>query len=111
MTARVGDVAGTKGLGAFLIPRFLENGEMNSFKIRKLKDKFGTRAMASGEIEFDQTLAYPIGKIEDGYKIAIGTVLNQSRWINALGSAGLMRRAFLEASTYAQTREAFGKKI
>ena len=111
VTARVGDIPGLKGLGAFLIPRNLDSGERNHFKIRKLKDKFGTRAMATGEIEFDKALAYQVGRVEDGYKIAIGVVLNNSRWINSLGACGIMRRAYIEASTYAQCREAFGKKI
>ena len=111
VTARVGEKPGTKGLGAFLIPRHLEDGTLNNFHTAKLKDKFGTRAMATGEIEFDRALAYPIGAPEEGIKIAVGLVLNTSRWINALGSTGAMRRAYIEASTYAQTREAFGQKI
>ncbi|MDP7037705.1 MAG: acyl-CoA dehydrogenase family protein [Myxococcota bacterium] len=111
VTARVGDKPGTKGLGAFLIPRHLSDGTLNNFHTVKLKDKFGSRAMATGEIEFENALAYPIGHLEDGIKIAVGLVLNTSRWINALGSTGAMRRAYIEASTYAQTREAFGQKI
>ena len=57
--------------------------------------------MATGEIEFNKAIAYQIGKVSDGYKIAIGIVLNTSRWINALGSCGIMRRASIEASSYA----------
>lgn len=49
-----------------------------------------------------------IGKIEDGTKIAIGVVLNTSRWINAIGSIACISRAYIEASTYSQTRKAFG---
>ncbi len=67
--------------------------------------------MATGEIEFENSVGFQIGKIVDGYKIAIGIVLNQSRWMNSLLSAGIMQRAYIEASTYAKTREAFGKKI
>ncbi|MBJ80772.1 MAG: acyl-CoA dehydrogenase [Myxococcales bacterium] len=111
VTARVGDKAGTKGLGAFLIPRHCQDGTLNHFQLNKLKDKFGTRAMATGEIEFNKAIAYPLGAPEEGIKIAVGLVLNTSRWINALGSTGAMRRAYVEASTYAETREAFGKKI
>jgi hypothetical protein len=71
----------------------------------------GTRALATGEIEFDRALAYPIGELEDGFRIAAGLVLNTSRWLNAFGSTGLMRRAYLEASTFARERTAFGRPI
>lgn len=112
VTARVaGSSLGTEGLGAFLVPRRLDNGSLNCFTIRRLKIKLGTRAMASGEIDFAGALAWPIGRPSDGIKIAVGIVLNTSRWLNALGSAGVMRRAYLEAATYAATREAFGAKI
>src|SRR6185312_15950485 len=73
--------------------------------------KLGTRALATGEIAFEGALAYPIGALEDGFRIAAGVVLNTSRWLNAFGSAGLMRRAYLEASSFAEHREAFGQPI
>jgi len=34
---------------------------MNNFRINKLKDKFGTRAMATGEIDFLDAEAFLIG--------------------------------------------------
>jgi acyl-CoA dehydrogenase len=111
VTARPsGAPAGTRGIGCFLVPR-LVNREPNGFRIRRLKDKLGTRAMATGEIDFDGALAYPIGALEDGFKIAAGVVLNTSRWLNALGSTGLMRRSYLEAASFASFREAFGQRI
>jgi len=77
---------------------------MNHFIIRKLKDKFGSRAMATGEIDFQNAKAYLVGNVKDGIKIAVGIVLNTSRWINSLGACGNMRRAYIEASTFAATR-------
>ncbi len=38
-------------------------------------------------------------------------MLNTSRWLNALGSTGLMQRAYLEASSFARHRRAFGRPI
>ncbi len=112
VTARIaGGRPGTSGLGAFLIPRRLDDGAINGFRIRRLKTKLGTRAMASGEIDFQDSLAYGVGRPEDGFKIAAGLVLNTSRWVNALGSTGVMRRAYLEAVSYAAAREAFGNPI
>ena len=43
-------------------------------------------------------LGYAIGAPEEGFRIAAATILNTSRWLNALGSTGLMRRAYLEAA-------------
>jgi acyl-CoA dehydrogenase len=106
VTARPrGAAAGTRGLGCFLVPR-----AGGGFRIRRLKDKLGTRALATGEIDFDGAPAYALGPLEEGFKTAIG-VLNTSRWLNAVGSAGLMRRAYDVASDFAREREAFGSPI
>ena len=43
-----GAPAGPRGLGLFLMPRLLDDGTRNSYVIHRLKEKFGTRAMASG---------------------------------------------------------------
>jgi len=101
---------GTRGIGCFLVPRLVD-GATNGFRIRRLKDKLGTRALATGEIEFDRALAYALGAVDDGFRIAAGVVLNTSRWLNAAGSAGLMRRAYLEALRFTRDREAFGQPI
>jgi acyl-CoA dehydrogenase len=106
VTARPrGAAEGTRGIGCFLAPR-----AGTGFRIRRLKDKLGTRSLATGEIEFDGAEAYPLGPLEDGFKTAV-SVLNTSRWLNAVGSAGLMRRAFDVASEFAGKREAFGRRI
>ena len=111
VTARPeGAPEGTRGIGCFLVPRTID-GRPNGFTIRKLKDKLGTRALATGEIVFDDAVAYPIGALEDGFKIAAGDVLNTSRWLNAVGSAAVMRRAYLEAAAFARQRVAFGRPI
>lgn len=111
VTARpVGAPGGTKGLGCFVAPRLVD-GRPNGFTIRRLKEKLGTRGLASGEIDFDGALAYPIGPVEEGFKTAVGVVLNTSRWATALGSTGMMRRAYMEASAFARARNAFGGPI
>jgi acyl-CoA dehydrogenase len=106
VTARPrGAPAGTRGIGCFLVA-----SADGGFRIRKLKDKLGTRALATGEIEFEGAAAYPLGPPEEGFRIAVG-VLNTSRWLNAVGSSGLMRRAWRVASEFAGEREAFGRMI
>ena len=106
VTARPrGAPEGTRGIGCFLVPA-AEGG----FRLRKLKDKLGTRALATGEIDFEGAVAFPLGPLEEGFRTAV-SVLNTSRWLNALGSAGLMRRAAEEARAFASEREAFGGPI
>jgi acyl-CoA dehydrogenase len=107
---RRGAGEGTRGIGCFLVPRRLD-GRVNGFRIRRLKDKLGTRALATGEIDFDGAVGWAIGAPEDGFRIAAGTILNTSRWLNALGSTGLMRRAYLEAASFARERSAFGQRV
>ncbi len=111
LTARVaGGGEGTRGLGSFVVPR-LVGGRPNGFALRRLKEKLGTRGLASAEIDFDGALAWPVGPVEHGFRTAVGIVLNTSRWMTAVGGAGMMRRAYLEASSYARTREAFDRPI
>ncbi len=105
-----GAAAGTAGLGCFVVPRLID-GNLNGFSIRRLKDKLGTTAMASAEIDFDDAVAYPVGEVHDGFKIMVTAMLNTSRWLNAIGDVGIMRRAYLEASNYAAVRTAFGQTI
>ncbi|GAB4513305.1 MAG: acyl-CoA dehydrogenase family protein [Anaerolineae bacterium] len=102
---------GTRGLGLFLVPRTLDDGETNGFHIRRLKDKLGTRTLASAELDFRDAVAYPVGAVDAGFKHTVELVLNTSRLINAVACAGVMRRAYLEAASYACTRQAFGNTI
>jgi len=112
LTARPeGASNGTKGLGMFLVPRKLDDGSTNGFYLRRLKDKLGTRTLASVEVDFVDALAYPIGELDRGFKNAVELVLNTSRLTNAISCAGVIRRAFLEAGSYACAREAFGQPI
>ncbi len=112
VTARPeGAPGGTGGLACFLVARRRDDGSINGFSLRRLKEKIGTRTLATGEIDFRGAVGRPIGRLDEGFKIAVDIVLNTSRFMNALGSAGFMRRAYVEAAAYAATREAFGQPI
>jgi acyl-CoA dehydrogenase len=112
VTARPdGAPSGTAGLGLFLVPRVLPWGTLNDFKIRRLKEKLGTRMMASGEIDFEGACAWSIGPVESGFKTMMNHVINTSRLYNASGCLGMSRRALTVAWTYAQHRVAFGQPI
>ena len=84
-------------------PSHVEGTAPNGFRIRRLKDKLGTRGLASAEIDFENALGYPIGELNEGFNIAVTELLNTSRWLNAVGSTGIMSRAYLEASSFAST--------
>ena len=105
-----GAEAGTRGLGLFLVPRELD-GRPNGFALRRLKLKLGTRSMATGEMAFDGALGELIGPPAHGFRNLVGIVLDTSRVHNALAAAGIMRRAFVEASRFARHRRAFDRAI
>jgi acyl-CoA dehydrogenase len=112
MTARIDETTpGTRGLGLFLVPRKLDGGAVNAFSIRRLKDKLGTRSMASGECDFDGATAYHMGPVGQGFQSMMTLVINTSRLYNAVGSCGIARRAYVTAKTYADHRKAFGRPI
>jgi len=61
-----GAAAGTAGLGLFALPRHLDDGSRNAYRIIRLKPKLGTKSMASGEIKFDGAVAYALGDVGAG---------------------------------------------
>ena len=67
--------------------------------------------MASGEADFDGAYAEPVGMLHRGFKNLISVVLDTSRVYNAVVACGAMRRAFIEAQTFARHRTAFGPPI
>ncbi|HEY9722578.1 MAG TPA: acyl-CoA dehydrogenase family protein [Oscillatoriaceae cyanobacterium] len=105
-----GAAAGTRGLGLFLVPRELGNGERNAIRIHRLKDKLGTRSMPSGELTFEGAIAYPVGAVEHGFA-QMAEMLNLSRLYNAVGSISNMRRVLRTAIAYQGARSAFGHAV
>ncbi len=89
------------GLSCFFVPR----GEGMEFQ--RLKDKLGTRSLASSEVEFRGIHAQLVG--EEGRGVpAIIAMVNHTRLDCLLGSATAMRRGTLEAIHHARHRAAFG---
>src|SRR3954449_7286863 len=101
---------GTRGVGLFLMPRRLEDGSQNHYRIVRLKDKLGTRSMASGEIKLEGAIAYAVGKLDRGF-VQMAEMVNSSRLSNGVKSAALMRRAWHDASAVARGRVVFGTRI
>jgi acyl-CoA dehydrogenase len=105
-----GAEAGTRGVGLFLMPRRLEDGSPNHYRIVRLKDKLGTRSMASGEIKLEGAIAYAVGRLDRGF-VQMAEMVNSSRLSNGVKSTALMRRAHHDAMTVAQNRVVFGSRI
>jgi acyl-CoA dehydrogenase len=101
---------GTRGVGLFLMPRFLDDGSQNHYRIVRLKDKLGTRSMASGEIKLEGAIAHAVGKLDRGF-VQMAEMVNSSRLSNGVKSTALMRRAWHDAMTVANNRVVFGSRI
>lgn len=101
---------GLKGVSLFLLPRTLPDGSANRYRIVRLKEKMGTKSMASGEISLEGATAWLVGDPGAGFK-QMADMVNNSRLSNGVRAAGLMRRASTEALYIAHRREAFGKRL
>jgi len=101
---------GTRGLTMFLVPRHLPDGTKNAWTINRLKDKLGSRSMATGEVTYAGAVAHVVGDPARGFAQMMEMV-NVSRLSNAMRAAGIMRRSLLEAVTHARARAAFGRPL
>jgi alkylation response protein AidB-like acyl-CoA dehydrogenase len=105
-----GAPAGGRGLGLFVMSRTLPDGTANGYRIVRLKDKLGTRSMASGEIHLHGAIAYPLGDLSAGLRQMMSMV-NWSRLSNGIKSAALMRRSVLDAWQVMRHRQVFGQPL
>jgi alkylation response protein AidB-like acyl-CoA dehydrogenase len=116
-----GAVDGVRGIAPFLVLRERRDGTGNGVKIRRLKDKLGTRSVASGEIEFTDAEAFllapsssaPVeGQAGDGRGLArMMELTNGARLAIAAMGLGCARRSLVESLCYTRAREAFGAPL
>ncbi len=98
------------GLSCFFVPRFLEDGTTNTFRIQRLKDKLGNRSNASSEIELADTHGWLVGEEGRGVPTIIEMV-NGTRLDCITGSAALMRQSLTHAAWHVSHRSAFGRTL
>lgn len=103
-------IAGTAGLGLFLVPRSWDTLGRNGYTINRLKDKLGTRGLASGEVSFHGARAHLLGRPGVGFSY-MTEMLNQTRVANSVVAAALVHRSFLEAREHTRGRAAFGRRL
>lgn len=107
-----GGAAGARGLALFWVPRLLEGGAPNCVRVRRLRDKLGTRALPTVELELDGALAHPLGEPSEGGGVRrIATALAITRVHNAAAAAAALGRGRAWALAYAQQRVTFGRRL
>lgn len=109
-----------KGISAFYAPmrRTLPNGpdsmgyetELNGIQIQRLKQKLGTRALPTAELELKGVRAYLIGEEGRGTK-EIATVLNIARIHNAVSAVGFWGRGLGISRAFARCRKVGQKPL
>ncbi|KAF4622772.1 hypothetical protein G7Y89_g14254 [Cudoniella acicularis] len=97
-----------KGLSAFYVPmrRTTASGntELNGISISRMKNKLGTKAVPTAELELKGVRAYLVGEQGNGVR-EISAVLNITRVHNAVSSMGLWGRGLAIAKSFANVRE------
>jgi alkylation response protein AidB-like acyl-CoA dehydrogenase len=108
-----------RGIAPFLVLRERRDGTRNGVRIRRLKDKLGTRAVASAEVELVDAEGFLLapagggdGQAGDGRGLArMMELTNGARLGIAMMGLGCARRSLVEALCYARAREAFGAEL
>jgi alkylation response protein AidB-like acyl-CoA dehydrogenase len=106
----------SRGVANFLVLRTRRDGSRNGVRVRRLKDKLGTRSVASGEVEFVDAEAFllsgkPTAEAGPSDGKGLGRMMeltNAARLGIALFGLGNARRALVESLCYARRRHAFG---
>lgn len=101
---------GIKGVAMFALPRYLPDGSRNKYRIVRIKEKLGTRSLASCEVVLEGAEAYLVGREDRGIKQMMEEV-NMSRLSHGVRATGQMRRAYNESMQVARNRSAWGKTL
>ncbi|EGC32589.1 hypothetical protein DICPUDRAFT_49513 [Dictyostelium purpureum] len=105
-----GGVSGSRGLSVYLIKLRTPNGELDRIRVHKLKNKFGTKAVPTAELELMGTPAVRIGPKGRGVPV-IASILNITRIHNVIHSVSTMRRCIAIGRDFAHRRTVFGKLL
>lgn len=107
-------IRGSRGLGLYLVemldPRDGRRQIGDTIRVRRLKDKLGTKSLPTAELDLDGAYATPIGPPHRGVKTITGMLTLTRLWNAMMASAGQARGVQL-ARSYAREREAFGRKL
>ncbi|KAL0093714.1 hypothetical protein F4703DRAFT_1830866 [Phycomyces blakesleeanus] len=101
---------GTKGLSLYVAKMRTPEGKMNGVRVHRLKNKYGTKALPTAELELNGMKAQMIGDIGRGIP-KIATILNITRLYACLGVVTALRRSLAIAKDFATKRQAFTKSL
>ena len=108
VVARMGAEDGP--LSCFFVPRFRDDGSRNAVQIQRLKDKLGNRSNASSEVEFRDASGILIGEEGRGIPTII-EMATSTRLDCVIGSAAILRAAYVQALHHTRHRSAFGRLL
>ncbi len=99
---------GSRGLSLFLLELRQADGGWNGLTVRRLKDKLGTRALPTAELDLAGARAVPVGGLGDGVRKLTG-LLGVARYWAAIGGLAGVGHLLALARDYAGKREVFGR--
>jgi len=105
-----GGAPGGRGLALFYLETRDEQGRLHHIRVRRLKDKLGTRKLPTAELDLDGVPAVPVRGLSDGVR-GVAPMLNITRTWNAISAIAFMRRGIALAQDYACRRTAFGRPL
>ena len=103
---------GDKGIGLYIVPSHIDEHWQirNEYDVVHLKEKMGTRALATGEIQLNGALVHELLPPGEGLR-AMMEVLGCSRVHNAMAAAGMMRESVMETLCWTTHRKPFNKPL
>lgn len=105
-----GEESGSRGLSLFLVKLRNEDGSWNGLKIRRLKDKLGTRGLPTAEMDLVDTVGVPIGGLGRGVPKA-AAMLNIARLWSAHSAVSSVGQALALARDFSRRREVLGRPL
>lgn len=95
---------GSRGLSLYLARVRDDQGKLNGVRIHRLKDKVGTKALPTAELELDGMVGQLVGQKYRGVK-NISAILNITRIHCGLNCTSTMQSLLLRSKEYARRRE------
>lgn len=97
-------------LSLFYMPIRHEDGSLNGIEVEALKDKLGTKALPTAQLQLIGSKAKLVGEPGRGVR-TIATLFNVTRVYNTISAVSYMRRSYSLSAAYGDMRQAFGKKL
>ncbi|MCO4774204.1 MAG: acyl-CoA dehydrogenase family protein [Deltaproteobacteria bacterium] len=113
--ARVEEVDGTvpggsRGLSLFYVETHGADGRLADIEVLRLKDKLGTKALPTAELQLRGTPATLVGEQGRGVP-TITRLINVTRLYNTVCAVSSFRRGLQLAQDYARRRHVFGRPL